>query len=282
MIGELFVGELTINIFLQSYSTPILDFIFLIITQLGNPVLWFVISAWLFWLGKEKKSVLIATIILFNALIVGIIKVFVSRPRPSILQLEETTTNYSFPSGHSSTITAIYSFFEKKVKTKQKVLYIILVFLTALSRIYLGVHYVSDVIIGVLLGYLIGKLVLKLEKKIVKTELKITKINKEKIIIGLFLITIILTLILPDSMLLSLALLGYFTGYFAYKNLELKINLANNKILLLIGTIIFGLIGLSATKTEGILSGTLFFLGGIFITLIWPMICSKLKTKNNK
>jgi len=79
---------------------------------------------------------------------------------------------YSFPSGHSATAASFYPSLAIGFKTKKwlKAFAIILPILVALSRNYLGCHWISDVIVGLAIGYLNFLLVQyvmpKLEKKI--------------------------------------------------------------------------------------------------------------------
>jgi undecaprenyl-diphosphatase len=78
----------------------------------------------------------------------------------------------SFPSGHSESVfsgNTILSSFSKDWKFK--VVFYVLAILTAISRIYLGVHYPIDTLFGSLIGIIIGNFVLNLPTE--KTEKKI-------------------------------------------------------------------------------------------------------------
>lgn len=84
------------------------------------------------------------------------------RPRPEILRLVDIT-GFSFPSGHAMNNTALYTVLVLLVFKYAKSARVLiasgaylLVFLIGLSRIYLGVHYASDVIAGFLLGYAVA------------------------------------------------------------------------------------------------------------------------------
>ncbi len=277
MFGELFVGEILVNVLLQNYSTNLLISFFQAITLFGHPLPWIIIAAWLFWIGKEKKSFALVSVIIFSSLISGILKFVIARPRPEGLQVfEATPTNYSMPSGHSVLAGAIYGFFENKLRGNIKWLLLILTILTGVSRLFLGVHYLSDVFVGLILGYFIGKIVLKLEKKIDKSHLKVTKFNEEKLLLAIFLIAIILIIVLPSTFYLGFALIGYYFGFVIYRDSKLG-PAKNKKISLFFGTIILGIISYTAFFTTGFLSISLFILSGIFVTLIWPFILHKTK-----
>ena len=82
----------------------------------------------------------------------------VKRPRPSVVHLVNET-NYSFPSGHAMAITCLYGLFiyylyHSKLKYRKLLISgcIIIILFVTLSRIYLGVHYFSDVFGGVMLS----------------------------------------------------------------------------------------------------------------------------------
>ena len=81
---------------------------------------------------------------------------------------------YSFPSGHSSNISALATSLNLNYKNKiLKIVSIIIVLLTGFSRFALGVHYPSDVIVGILLGFIVVLLYNFLGKKIGENKLAI-------------------------------------------------------------------------------------------------------------
>ena len=89
------------------------------------------------------------------------IKEIIQRPRPDILRLVQET-DYSFPSGHTMESLAVYGLFaislilltkNKKIRTLIIILISIIIFLIITSRIYLGVHYFSDILWWLLLSW---------------------------------------------------------------------------------------------------------------------------------
>jgi len=268
--------EIIVNQFLQSFSAPLLDLFFKAITYFGHPAPWIIIAAWLFWIGKEKKSLMVASIILFSGVVTGALKMVIARPRPEgILILEHDAYGYSMPSGHSTLAAAMYSFFEKKVKPYERALFLALVLLTVISRMYLGVHYLTDVLAGLLLGYLIGKAALAFEKRIEKSRLHITKAKEELGIILVLAAAVALLFVLPEELVLAQALLGYFLGFALHRHLK-KNNPKNKKAVLVSGTIILGAIFGVAYLNSGAAQQLALFLGGLFITT-WPAACARLR-----
>lgn len=151
-----------------------LDQFMIVITLYGRELfLPFVLGLIFIFGGKNgKKAVVIAAIsILILIPIVSITKDYIERPRPFVPNLETLvsvdTTNYSFPSGHSTLIVAgcvtILVLFKGNKYTK--ILPILLVIdagLVCFSRIYVGVHYPFDVLGGFFLGSGISFLIISL------------------------------------------------------------------------------------------------------------------------
>lgn len=106
------------------------------------------------------------------ALLNKIVKVIFARPRPVGINLVEES-GYSFPSGHSMISFAFYGYVVYLIYTKIQnkcikwisiTILTVLIPLIGLSRVYLGVHYISDVIGGFVLGYIYLMLFIKYVK----------------------------------------------------------------------------------------------------------------------
>ena len=139
--------------FMNDISTNI----FKIITNLGSALFIICLTIILVIFIKDKKVKFIIPINLVIITILNLIlKNIVQRPRPSKFQII-SEKGYSFPSGHSMVSMAFYGLLiyliykyikNKKLKYSLIVTLSILIFLIGISRIYLGVHYASDVIAG--------------------------------------------------------------------------------------------------------------------------------------
>ena len=162
MNGDI-IGYKIISTFLISdFATPIAKFI----TNFGGAIFLITLTVILVILIKNKK---IGLSIFSNLIIITVLnqllKRILQRPRPTEFRIIEET-GYSFPSGHSMVSMAFYGYLiyliykyveNKYVKWTSIVLLSILICTIGVSRIYLGVHYTSDVLGGFLvsISYLI-------------------------------------------------------------------------------------------------------------------------------
>lgn len=129
--------------------------IFKFITYLGSAYVVISLTILGFILIKNKKYSLFMSINLISiTLLQFILKNIYSRERPIDISLIEES-GYSFPSGHSLTAMAFYglliyyiykSNINKNKKIVLEILFSIIILLIGLSRIYLGVHYFTDVV----------------------------------------------------------------------------------------------------------------------------------------
>lgn len=133
------------------------------ISHLGSAIPLILITVGILIFSKGKGySKFIAFNLACSFILSQILKLIIRRPRPELLRLA-VEKGFSFPSGHAMVSTVFYGFFiyliYKKVKDiKKKRIYIsligLLIFLIGISRIYLGVHYATDVIAGHIFGVL--------------------------------------------------------------------------------------------------------------------------------
>ena len=152
---------------------PIMDKVMVISTYLGNGgIIWIIIAALLMTSKKHRKIgfMTIAALILSTILGDGILKHVVGRIRPSanipaINLLIESPLSYSFPSGHTTSSFAVAGVLAKYFKHYALGLFS-LASLIAFSRLYLYVHYPTDILTGIVLGLICSGLIIYVFNKV--------------------------------------------------------------------------------------------------------------------
>lgn len=157
MNGDIVGYDIVSKLFKFNVSTPIAKFM----TNFGGAIFVISLTTILFFVIKDKKiGISIITNLGIVTILNQIIKFIMQRPRPTEFRIIEET-GYSFPSGHSMISMAFYGYLiyliykyakNKYIKWTSIILLSILICSIGISRIYLGVHYTSDVLWGFLIS----------------------------------------------------------------------------------------------------------------------------------
>lgn len=151
---------------------PILDKIMILVTKLGNAgIIWILTGIILISMKKTRKLGIIFLTALFITAVLGegILKNVIKRERPfetikGLTLLIKAPSSYSFPSGHTaSSFTAFGVLYF--MNSPYKWYSLILALFISISRIYLNVHYLTDIIGGALLGLAVAYMVCKFFKR---------------------------------------------------------------------------------------------------------------------
>lgn len=166
-----------ILIFIQEYiRQDWMDGFWKFVTSLGNGGrIWILLAVIMLFFGRSRMSGITATVSMIIGLLITnlTLKNLFARIRPyevfNDLQLiVEKESEFSFPSGHACASFAAAFVFYKMLPGKIGIPAMILALLIAVSRLYVGVHYPTDVIFGILCGMLSAVLAMKLTAYIQK------------------------------------------------------------------------------------------------------------------
>lgn len=160
--------------------SPLLNEIMKFITSLGDlGVVWLLFSAYLYLVKKNKHAAcfLLVTVALTWVCNDVVLKNIFVRDRPfltypDLIALIERPLSSSFPSGHSATsfAAAVFLF---SVNKKTGLFALVIALLIGFSRLYVCVHYPTDVLAGAFLGTCLGLLFIQVAKKYkIKKQLK--------------------------------------------------------------------------------------------------------------
>ena len=155
-----------IQTMVHGFTSPDLTRIMFALAWIGSPNLLFpatlVIAAWLWWRRLRQNAVIVLTAMAGAAFLIWVLKLYFHRLRPDVSWAFADEHSFSFPSGHSITAVVFYGIlvylaFHHLRSARNRVAVVVLaaalILGIGLCRIYLGVHYPSDVAAGYLVGF---------------------------------------------------------------------------------------------------------------------------------
>jgi undecaprenyl-diphosphatase len=165
MAGSTQAFDETVLRWIAPHRTPMLDGTMLEITALGTGTVVMMIvavSGLFLWLTQHRYSAILLLASTAGGIALnGLLKIRFDRPRPHVISWGAHAVSSSFPSGHVMSATIVYGTVAYLAARLQQRVWarwttmgfaLIVIILIALSRIYLGVHYPSDVLAGATIG----------------------------------------------------------------------------------------------------------------------------------
>ena len=162
---EAFGFDTTVLLGVHRWANPILDQVMLSLTRLGDPEFVVVVVALslglLLWRRQRIEAKMLAIVCLGALILNQGLKLFFAKPRPQLWTPLIVEKSFSFPSGHALGSLVLYGFLAYLLAVKYpKIahwiysLTIVLVIAIGISRLYLGVHWFTDVAAGCAVGFL--------------------------------------------------------------------------------------------------------------------------------
>jgi len=186
------------SVFFHDVGTPLLDILFKVITNVGSEPVYILIASLIFWCYDRRMGIRAMYVILFSSYVALLAKNLFGMPRPPDYLHKVTENDFGFPSGHVLVSSGFWGYMGLRIKSSRIIIAgAIAVFLVALSRIYLGVHYPGDVVGGLVFGLMVAFVFYKWEIRI--TSLFEKQDRTTKYLIALF---------LPAILVLIASLLG--------------------------------------------------------------------------
>lgn len=161
MIEALVNTEKDILLFIQdAIRNPVMTPFFIGVTKLGDGgAIWIVLAVVLLIPKKTRKVGWMMVLSLLGSLVINnlLLKNLVARMRPfetidNLIPLIAKPTDYAFPSGHTASSFAAAGILYRKLPKGFGILALLLAIFIGFSRLYVGVHYPSDVLCGMISG----------------------------------------------------------------------------------------------------------------------------------
>jgi len=262
-------------------STPLTEF-FLLMSFLGDVYGYILIVTLVYVMFDKTQGVRLSILVLLAMCLNHVLKIIIKNPRPFIREgtylrkwaispdaARELATEYSTPSGHAMAGGAFYSYVYLYVQNRYvRPAAIAMLVLTGLSRPYLGVHYLEDIISGWPIGILVGVIAVNQADSIADRWSRLSYRSQILVAVGFSLILWVVTVAINGWRIdgqprAFLGYAGFLTGIVIGEPLELarvnfdprssgltaKLTRYLLSLALVIGTV--ELLGLAAHKTAG-------------------------------
>jgi membrane-associated phospholipid phosphatase len=259
----------------QGIGSPLLDKAFISISFMGDIMFYLFLISLIYWCFNKKTGIKLFCLVLFLGYLGVFLKNVFKTPRPDPSLWKTNANGYGFPSGHVTVTTGFWSYVMMIMRRKWlTAIGFITIFFVAFSRVYLGVHFLLDVIGGFLIGAAATLLFYYLETKV-----RITLKFYQKILVCIFVPLVMLAVLMNDSTIqLCSMLFGLAIGYFLENrtvNIQTSIKNKTKISRALTGLILVSAVFLGLSILPSYLEFIRFILVGLTITFFAPVVFSK-------
>jgi len=160
-------------VFMNNLGGPVLDIILNPLHWIGGELGYTVLLPIVFWSISDRMGRRLYILAMFSALLNGILKIALARPRPYQVDPRRiipfhVESSYGIPSGHAQGGMVMGLFFvQESRRTWVKTIIIAVILLMGISRMIFGVHFLQDVLVGWLLGTLVFTLFIYAEAPLI-------------------------------------------------------------------------------------------------------------------
>jgi membrane-associated phospholipid phosphatase len=285
--AQIFFSE-KIIIYLQSHGNPFLDYLFLVITTLGSQPAYLFLASLIFWCFGKKTGIRALYVILFSAFAAIFAKNLFAMPRPPEYLHKIQENDFGFPSGHAFVSSGFWGYLGGMIKNYWLIFVGAVAILSiSLSRIYLGVHYLGDVVGGIIFGLLMALISLKAEPGITSRLEKLGRIPGYFVALMLPVILVAIAImqriILMEQEEVGLVMAGIGAGYLLEEERVRFADATNNKQRIkraVMGIVVLGIIYLISSVLLSINPNFIFFKYaalGFASTFIAPWVITKIE-----
>jgi membrane-associated phospholipid phosphatase len=162
--------EIAANIFLQSLG-PWLQVIMKVFTNLGSEIFFILVMPAIYWCVDAYVGLRVGVMLLLSGTFNNIFKLLFRGPRPYWISDKVTPvvheSSFGIPSGHAMNSATVWGWMAVEAKKRwSTILALVIIFLIGFSRLVMGVHFLSDVLLGWLLGGILVLVFAKVNKPV--------------------------------------------------------------------------------------------------------------------
>lgn len=151
--------ELDLIHWMQSWGIPFWKNFFDLWTMFGEEAILIALMGFVYWCYHKKMGEYLGLTVFLSQILNSVVKLGFQRPRPFVADATvanlrgETATGFSFPSGHTQGAATVFAATSLRVKKRWlTIVSSVIIGMVALSRMYLGAHYLTDVLVAAVLG----------------------------------------------------------------------------------------------------------------------------------
>lgn len=282
-----------INIYLQSFGNPALDALFKAITDIGSLPSYILLASLILWCFGKRTGIRSLYVVLFSASAAIFAKNLFAMPRPPEYLHKVQENDFGFPSGHAFISSGFWGYLGGTIR-KSWLIFVgaVAILFISLSRIYLGVHYLGDVVGGIIFGLLVALIFLKAEPGITGSLERLGRIPGYFVALTLPVVLVAIAIMQRDILIeqeeIGLVMAGIGVGYLLEEERVGFADATDNRQRIkraVIGVAVLGIIYLISSVLLLINPDFIFFKYaalGFASTFIAPWVIAKFELKNRR